>query len=706
MLPGLIARPPILPGFRRWQVATVTPRGEFGDAAWSPDGKYIACADYSAHVRVYRADTLQLVKVFMGHKGRVTSVAWSPDGNQLASGGCDGLVHLWHLDGRPGPVWAASGLGGENFPLMVRWSPDGKRLVAMGSGYANVYELDALPRKVGLRPFPSCSIGHQPFAWNPVNGLIASGHSDGTVRLWNSDCTAGPVLKGHSDMVYAVAWSPDGTRIASGGKDGQIRLWKSDGADLGVLEARAANGEITSIAWSPDGTRLAFGGRSREVHVWNLDETAEPLVIKVGTEQTRVRWSPDGEQILVFGRNLLSLRRADGTPISAVEGYDDDMGSLAWSPEGQSLASGVSLQGKIRLWQTDGTLQRVIDGHNREGPLAWSPDGEWLASGGIGSGPRLWRTDGVPGSELQTDGDGTMSLAWSPDGRWLASGGRKGEVNFWTTDGRPGAELEAHSGHVRQLAWSPDSRWLATVCGSDDTTAIKLWQPDGTHGAVLEGHQDQVRSMAWSPDGRWLAAGSLGTVRLHQHDGTVGPLIHPASAIVWSVSWSADGRWLASAGAGGLVYLHHPDGTPGPVLKGHRSPLRSVLWRADSQVLASTGVGRTIRLWTADWKPSHILEGYAGSAQSMNWRPDGKQLTAIVGACHDTIIAWDTETGEAQWSALVFPDGENYVTFSGDGRILHGDPKAIEKELVYIVENPDGTTQMLKPSEFRSSVAP
>jgi len=49
--------------------------------------------------------------------------------------------------------------------------------------------------------------------------------------------------------------------------------------------------------------------------------------------------------------------------------------------------------------------------------------------------------------------------------------------------------------------------------------------------------------------------------------------------------------------------------------------------------------------------------------------------------------------------ARSLKDGRS-VTFSATGEIVHGHPKVIEEELVYLLEQPDGTSELLKPSEF------
>ena len=79
---------------------------------------------------------------------------------------------------------------------------------------------------------------------------------------------------------------------------------------------------------------------------------------------------------------LLPIRIAAAQLKATLEGHTDLVWSVAFSPNGQTLASG-SQDRTIRLWNpNNGNLVRTLTGHrDAVNSVAFSPDGRTLASG-------------------------------------------------------------------------------------------------------------------------------------------------------------------------------------------------------------------------------------------------------------------------------------------------------------------------------------
>ncbi|MBW4427676.1 MAG: caspase family protein, partial [Nostoc desertorum CM1-VF14] len=231
---------------------------------------------------------------FRSHEREVNSVAISSDGQTIVSGGDDGTVRLWNLQGQP---LAEPFRSHECEVNAVAISSDGQTIVSGGDdGTVRLWNLQGQPLAEPFR-------GHE----NRVNSVaissdgqtIVSGGDDGTVRLWNlqGQPLAEP-FRGHENRVNSVAISSDGQTIVSGGDDGTVRLWNLQGQPL-AEPFRGHENRVNSVAISSDGQTIVRGGDDGTVRLWNLQ--GQPLAEPFRGHENRVNSvaiSSDGQTIV------------------------------------------------------------------------------------------------------------------------------------------------------------------------------------------------------------------------------------------------------------------------------------------------------------------------------------------------------------------------------------------------------------------------
>ncbi len=351
-----------------------------------------------------------------------------------------------------------------------------------------------------------------------------------------------------------------------------------------------------------------------------------------------------------------------------LEGHQQKVGIIAWSPDGKTLASG-SADKTIKLWNKQGQELKMLKGHSAQVlSVAWSPDGRILASGSADKTIKLWNKDGQELKTLKGHSAEVLSVAWSPDGKMLVSGSADGTIKLCNKDGKELKTLK-HNDSVTSISFSPDRTLLALVSGSDEKT-IKLWSAvDGKEFWSQKPHSDSVRSVVWSPDGKMLASASIDkTVKLWTLEGKELRTIKNSSWVE-SAAWSPDGKMLAWGSNDGSIKLWALEGKELKIFTGHRDVVRSVNFSADGRMLASGSDDGTVRLWNIEGKELPRIQGrHRDKVYSVAWSPDGKMLAS--GSADNTIKVWSLVNGGKElWNHKERSEVKS-VSFSPDGQLL------------------------------------
>ena len=469
-------------------------------------------------------------------------------------------------------------------------------------------------------------------AWFPDRPVLATGHGDGTVQLWDEALHPLSSWAAHEGPVWELGPTPDGTRLATASWDATAAIWEVEGGRL-LHRLEGHEGRLWGLSWSADARLLATSSDDGTVRVWDA---------------TR-------------GGQALHVFRDHRGPV-----FD-----LAFAPSGAALLTG-GVDQRVHLYDAEaGTLlARNRDHRGVVWRVGWSADGARPGSLSGEESMRLWRWSPARTGWRQQLGAGRIYNLIFAD-PWLVATSSKGVVHvLGMDDGRSIRTLDPADGPLLTVSGVADDGLLIMAGKEGELIARELpqleerWRIQAHPSPAIrllrvKGRLDLLVSVSANELATWRSA-----------DGGALSRAEIEGELRWA-ELSADARrlWVVRTDGEVLQFQLSSEGLfegPPAHLGKLEGQLRTLIMSPDHLTWA-TQHGEVERIALDGWRS--LWRSRLGSLATSQLSLVGDPLQVAVAQEDGGVALLSAQTGEVLWQEPP-TDGTSSVSPAGEDRIL------------------------------------
>ncbi len=519
------------------------------------------------------------IKRWTGHNSSITELAFSQDGHRLISGGNDGSLILWDLEGHK--FRDLKGQPGSISSLVI--TKNGNLLSGSTDGSLVLWDLDTGEM---LRSYEGIISGITAIAVAKDNLFAVSAHADATLYLWNlNDISPVNILKQDGiGAIDAVAVNADGSQIfITTGPQISAFLRMINSKDGRLLHEQSIIGPTDDLVISPDGAYVLYGF-SNIIQQWNVQSgLIQGYLWGHAKNITDIAISADGRLALSSSE--------DGTLRVWNLGIQLDLKTYDLQLSGMPNAIDVSSDGKYLLLATvlnngmnelglfdiaENKIIRTYLGANLSVPPGGakiSPDAKYVAVAGtmLDSGipvVMIWELEsGIGICKYIRIPAMARAVAFSPNSQSLLVGtqdpiNNTGQLSLLDIKTCEMVRQFDNTEDVASIAFSADGNHAIT--GTGYFARAILW--DVATGKEIRrfsyGTQLPLLDLAYGPnESTLIATTDSGLIEWDIETGEIVQRFMGPKAFVWSMDLSPDNEYaLAGANNGDVAFWDYSSG--------------------------------------------------------------------------------------------------------------------------------------------------
>ncbi|KYQ99716.1 WD40 repeat-containing protein [Tieghemostelium lacteum] len=529
-------------------------------AKYAQSGNYIASGDVQGNLRIW--DTINkehplkiTLKVL---SGPILDIAWTSDNGRLIVVGDGkerfGAAILWDSGSSCGEITGHSKLilscdvkssrpfraatGAEDFQInwfegppfkfnknlqgehqrfvnCVRFSPDGNKLVTVGSDKRGVvFDGKTGDKLVELQADSAHTGGIYCVSWSNDNQRFLTASADKTCKVWdstsgmclktftfgqdtndqqlgclwqgdhlisinlngeisyldmNNPAKPDRVIKGHNKLISTIAYDNQSKTLFSASYDASLLQWDLTTGIATSFTGDAHKNQITSIKIRGD-----------DIITCAMDDSVKVSKISTRTYGPSIGIDSPAQAVAFCGDVIVAVSMKSIYVIK--NGKIVSTTAAAWEPTSVAInKQEVTVGGKdnkIHVFNLSGdslTAAGTLDNHRGQiSDLQYSPCGRYLASADSNREILVWEGKNVKCNGWVHHSARVNAIAFTADSKHLVSAGLDGQIFFWDVENKATSPLQiknAHPGGVNDTLFIAEK--TIASCGNDG--AIKFW---------------------------------------------------------------------------------------------------------------------------------------------------------------------------------------------------------------------------------------